>query len=826
MSAAAPLAVYRLQLRNGVGFADAAAHVPYLAELGVSHLHLSPPFTACEGSTHGYDVADPTALDPALGSEAGFDELCGALRCHGLRLILDIVPNHMGIGADNAWWCDVLAKGAASPHAAVFDTDLGRDADGRLVLPVLGGPAEEAIAAGDLRLSDDGRSLAYFDRRFPLAEGSAAAGDVAQVLAAQHYRLLPWRDGASRNYRRFFDVDGLVGVRVEDPAVFEATHRLILDLVARHLVHGLRVDHVDGLRDPAGYLRRLDARAADAAGERIPIWVEKILVGDEKLPADWPVAGTTGYEFAATAGRILLAGKGLGTLERLRQRCDPDSGDLHAIEAAAKRQVLKQLFPGELAALVQEAAGLLGRPQVAVREALEALVAAFAVYRTYLVDGEPGDADRRVLAHALDEAAGHVGEAAAKVLDEIGSLLDGPLEAGAAALAARLQQLTGPVMAKSVEDTAFYRFPRLLALNEVGGDPAAGPLTDEEAHRILSERGTAWPMAMLATSTHDTKRGEDARARLLVLAEAPALWAEGVERWSRLNAGRSPALHAADELSFYQAMFGAWPASLAPGDAEGVAQLRQRLLGWQRKSLREAKLRTSWLEPDEAYEAAAEDFLTAALDAGRSPQFLDDFADMVARLAAAGAANGLAQTLLKLTAPGVPDIYQGAEGWDLSLVDPDNRRPVDWPGLRRWLEAGPRLDELAADWRSGAVKQALVRRVLAWRRRHAALFAHGRYLPLQVDGPAEAHAFAFARLHGDEVAITVVGRRLAGLIEEGTLHVARDTWAGSSLILPDEIAGRAYRDIIGGAELAPDGHKVALATALARLPVALLGGAA
>lgn len=826
MSAAPPLAVYRLQLRNGVGFAEAAAHVPYLADLGISHLHLSPPFTACRDSTHGYDVADPTALDPALGGEAGFAELCGALRRHGIGLILDIVPNHMGIGADNAWWCDVLAKGSDSPHAAVFDIDLARDAEGKLVLPVLGGPAEEAIAAGDLRLAEDGAALAYFDQRFPLAEGSAAAGDVAQVLAAQHYRLLPWREGASRNYRRFFDVDGLVGVRVEDPAVFEATHRLILDLVARDLVQGLRVDHVDGLRDPAGYLRLLDARATEAAGRKIPIWVEKILVGDERLPADWPVAGTTGYEFAATASRILLAGRGLGTLERLRQRCDPDAGDLHAIEAAAKRQVLEQLFAGELAALVKDAAALLGRPQVAVLEAMTVLVAAFPVYRTYLAGGEPGDADRRVLAQALDEAAGQVGEAAAKVLDGIGGLLDGPLETGAIALAARLQQLTGPVMAKSVEDTAFYRFPRLLALNEVGGDPAAEPLADDEAHRILAERGRAWPAAMLATSTHDTKRGEDARARLLVLAEMPALWAESVERWSRLNAGVPRALHPADELSLYQAMLGAWPASLAPGDTEGVAQLRERLLGWQRKSLREAKLRTSWLQPDEAYETAAGEFLVAVLDARRSSQFLDDFADVVARLAAAGAANGLAQTLLKLTAPGVPDIYQGAEGWDLSLVDPDNRRPVDWTGLQRQLQASPRLDELAADWRSGAVKQRLIRKVLAWRRQHAELFALGRYLPLRVEGPAEAHVFAFARLHGDEAAITVVGRRLAGLIGEGTLHVARDAWAGGSLILPDEIGGRPYREIIGGAELAADGHKVALATVLARLPVALLGSVA
>jgi (1->4)-alpha-D-glucan 1-alpha-D-glucosylmutase len=378
-------------------------------------------------------------------------------------------------------------------------------------------------------------------------------------------------------------------------------------------------------------------------------------------------------------------------------------------------------------------------------------------------------------------------------------------------------------MAKAVEDTAFYRFPRLLALNEVGGEATAESVADEEAHRLLAERGEAWPMALLATATHDTKRGEDARARLLVLAELPGFWAESVERWSRLNADGGPTpLHAADEIGLYQALVGAWPADLAAGDASGLGHLCERLVGWQRKSLREAKLRSSWLDPDEPYEAAAESFLRRVLDPRRSATFLDDVAAVVARLAPAGVVNSLAQTLIKLTAPGVPDIYQGCELWDHSLVDPDNRQPVDWPARRRHLEASARLDELLAGWRSGALKQRLIARVLAFRRERSALFAEGSYLPLTVDGPARAHAFAFARSLGDRMAITVVGRRLAHVIDGGVPRVSREVWADSTLLLPERAANGSYREIVSGAELTAAGATMALPPVLARLPVALL----
>ncbi|HMR31300.1 MAG TPA: malto-oligosyltrehalose synthase [Geminicoccaceae bacterium] len=819
-------AAYRLQLRNGTRFSDAAALAPYLADLGVSHLHLSPPFTAAPGSAHGYDVVDPNALDPALGGEVAFLDLCAALQASGLGLILDIVPNHMGIGPDNAWWWDVLRHGRQSPHAGIFDIDFEGDADGKVVLPVLGRPLDEALDAGEIRVAGNGTELAFLDRRFPLADGSleAAGADTAALLAAQHYRLVPWRDGAmSRNYRRFFDIDGLAAVRVERPEVFEATHRLVLDLLARRLVHGLRIDHVDGLADPAGYLRRLDRRAREAAGEPVPIWVEKILVGAEALPAGWPVAGTTGYEFAATATRILLAGDGLDVLDRMRRSRDPDVGEFAAVEAEARRLSLERLFPGELAALTRELAALLGRPQVAVREALEALIVAFPVYRTYLGGHEPSDADRRTLACALCKAASRVSEPAGKALDRLAVLLTGPLDGETAHLAARLQQLTGPVMAKSVEDTAFYRFPRLLALNEVGGDATARPLDDEAAHRVLAERGRAWPRSLLATSTHDTKRGEDARARLLVLAECPGQWQQAVERWTGLNAPVRPAqLHALDELSLYQAMVGAWPPGLTADDRDGLAGMRRRLGGWQRKSLREAKLRSSWLEPDEAYESAAEAFLESILDPLRSRAFLDEFAAFLARLAPAGAANGLAQTLLKLTAPGVPDIYQGGELWDFSLVDPDNRRPVDWARAADLLGSGAGIAELVADWPSGALKQRLIARVLAFRRRHAELFVGGDYLPLAIEGPAQPHAFAFRRRLGETTAITVIGRRLAGRLVDGVPRPAPDAFADSALVLPTAPEPRSYREIVGDTALTAEGGGIPLARLLGRLPVALL----
>ena len=819
-----PVAAYRLQLRNGVGFAEAARLAPYLAALGVSHLHISPPFKAAAGSTHGYDVVDPNVLDPVLGGDTAFAALGDALREAGLGLIVDIVPNHMGIGPENAWWQDVLRHGRDSPHAAIFDIDFEGDAEGRLVLPALGRPAEEAIDAGELRI--DGPALAYFEQRFPVVEGSleAAGGDLTALLAAQHYRLVPWREGArSRNYRRFFDIDGLAGVRVEQPEVFAATHRLILDLVQRGLVQGLRIDHVDGLADPPAYLRLLDEQTRQAAGRTVPIWVEKILVGAERLPADWPVAGTTGYEFAATATRILLDGDGLETLDRLRRRFDPDAGDLHAIEKAAKRETLERLFPGELAGLTRELAALLGRPQVAVREALEALIVAFPVYRTYLGEREPGDVDRKILACALCRAASSVGEAAGKALDQLAMLLTSPLDPETAHLAARLQQLSGPVMAKSVEDTAFYRFPRLLALNEVGGEPAATSLDDAEAHRLLAERGRAWPIALLATATHDTKRGEDARARLLVLAELPELWAEAVERWRRLNAGVRPdGLHPLDELSLYQSLVGAWPPALAPDDPPGLAELAERLSGWQRKSLREAKQRSSWLEPDEAYEATADRFLAALLDPGRSVQFLDELWRLIGRVAPAGAANGLAQTLIKLTAPGVPDIYQGGELWDHSLVDPDNRRPVDWAARELHLHAAEGLDVQLADWRSGAVKQHLIARVLDFRRRRPELFTEGEYLPLEIEGPARPHVFAFARRVGGTVAITLAGRRMAHLLDGDVPRAAAHAWGDSVLVLPDALAGRSYRDLLGEAEVTVGAGRIPLVQVLTTLPVALL----
>lgn len=820
------VAAYRLQLRNGTGFAEAAGIAPYLAALGASHLHLSPPFTAVAGSTHGYDVVDPNALDPALGGEPAFRELCAALRAHGLGLILDIVPNHMGIGPDNAWWWDVLRRGRNSPHAAIFDIDFEGDPDGRLVLPVLGRPLDEAVAAGEIRVADDGAGLAYFDQRFPLAEGSleAAGGDLRRLLAAQHYRLVPWRDGAmSRNYRRFFDIDGLAAVRVEEPEVFEATHRLVLDLLARRLVHGLRIDHVDGLADPAAYLRRLDRRAREAAGEAVPIWVEKILVSAEALPADWPVAGTTGYEFAATATRILLSDDGLDALDRMRLARDPEAGDFATIEAEAKRWALERLFPGELAALTRELAVLLGRPQVALREALEALITSLRVYRTYLGAHEPSDADRKILACALCKAASRVSEPAGRALDELAVLLTGPLDRETAHLAARLQQLSGPVMAKAVEDTAFYRFPRLLALNEVGGEATARPLDDEAAHRILAERGRAWPLSLLATSTHDTKRGEDARARLLVLAELPGPWERAVERWTALNAPVRPGgLHPLDELSLYQAMVGVWPCGLDADDEAGLAAIRERLAGWQRKSLREAKLRSSWLEPDEAYESAAEAFLAAVLDPRRSRAFLDELAGFVGRVAPAGAANGLAQTLLKLTAPGVPDVYQGGELWDPSLVDPDNRRPVDWRLRQRHLSSTAGIAELLADWPSGAVKQRLIARALAFRGQRSDLFTIGDYIPLPIEGPARSHAFAFARRLGGEVAVTLVGRRLAGMLADGSPCPAPDAWGDSALLLPADLERGSYREVVGDTQLAAEAGRIPLARALSRLPVALL----
>ncbi|MEK0085680.1 malto-oligosyltrehalose synthase [Benzoatithermus flavus] len=831
-----PRSTYRLQLRSGMDFAKAAELVPYLARLGISHLYLSPPFQAARGSTHGYDVVDANRLDPVLGGEAAFEALARTVQRHGMKILLDIVPNHMGVGQDNPWWWDVLKHGRESRYARFFDIDFDRDPEGKLVLPVLGGTLDEVLSRGEIGLDRaDGSgepTLRYVDERFPvspksdLPESEPDAPALRRLIEAQPYRLVFWKEGTTRrNYRRFFNIDQLGGLRVEEPEVFEESHRLILDLVARDLVQGLRIDHVDGLTDSKAYLERLRRRCAEVRSGATPFYivVEKILVGDEQLPEDWPVAGTTGYEFMNEVLGLLVDRPGLDRLEALAGEITGETASYREVLRAAKGQVLEKLFAGELTVLGERVARLLGIGEDAAQAALRELLIAFPVYRTYGGGNSWSATDAGILEQVFAEAGERATPEVQAILNRLERLLAGP-QGEARTLVLGLQQLSGPLMAKAAEDTAFYRYPRLLALNEVGGEPDAHGLEPEAFHRLMAHRLERWPGNLLATATHDTKRGEDARTRLAVLSEQPEAWAEAVRGWRQLNAPLrrgSPAIHAKDEYMLYQSLLGAWPAEPAPIDREALGALRERLAGWLRKALREGKERSDWNDPNEAYEGAAQAFLAAILDPDRSRPFLEAFGGFVARLAPIGAADSLVQLVLKLTTPGVPDIYQGTELWDLSLVDPDNRRPVDFAQRQRLLDDDTPPADLAGRWADGAVKARLLALLLAMRARAPDLFAQGAYQALAVEGEKSGHALAFARYHGDATLIVVVGRRLAGLVD-GNLRIAPDAWGDGSVVLPPAWHDLVFADVLGSGSTAPRDGRLRLADLLTQLPVALL----
>jgi (1->4)-alpha-D-glucan 1-alpha-D-glucosylmutase len=704
----APLATYRFQLSAEFNFDRAAALADYLADLGITHLYVSPCLQAVRGSMHGYDLVDPARVSDALGGPEGFLRLRGALAKRGLGLVVDIVPNHQAAEASqNPLWRDVLENGRASRWADFFDIDWDRpepDLRGKVLLPILGAPLEECFAAGAIRvqfaagrftLLCEGQDLPLAPQSVPQSAGGeggaqAAAGisadqaALAKLLDAQHYRLACWRDARTRiNYRRFFNIAGLVGVCVEREEVFRHTHARVLEWVRDGLVDGLRVDHIDGLRDPPQYLRRLRE-----ACPRQWIVAEKILGPQEELPEDWPVDGTTGYDFLNQVGGLFVDPSGEAPMTEIYGRFTGEPLDYGAIVRRKKLDVLERFFAGELERLTgvleevwRQASQHCDVPRAQLREALAEVIAALPVYRTYLAPGRAASAQET--AHV--EAAVSAARRARPDLDESlweflrgAALLRGSGDA-AANFVAMFQQLTGPVAAKGVEDTAFYCFNRLVSLNEVGGDPARFGMPVEEFHRLCGERQRRWPRTMLAASTHDTKRSLDVRSRISVLSEIPREWEAAVRRWSALNEprrrGDAPSRN--DEYFFYQTLVGAWPIS------------EERLAACMRKSVREASLRTSWLDPDPAYEEALRRFVAGALDDQR---FVTDLEAFLATLQTAAWTNSLAQTLIQCTAPGVPDFYQGSELWDLSLADPDNRRPVDYELRRKLLAELPRGD--------------------------------------------------------------------------------------------------------------------------------------
>ena len=749
------LSTYRVQLQgDSFTFGDAEALLDYLDTLGVSHLYLSPVLTAAEGSAHGYDVTDPTTVSAALGGPEGLARLSKAARTRGMGLIVDIVPNHVGVARpdENRWWWDVLKHGRESRYRSFFDIDWTLDRRGRIVLPVLGSDDDLTL------LTVDGELLRLGEQTFPIAPGTGT-GSATEVHDRQHYRLTGWRTGGC-GYRRFFSVTSLAGLRQEDRAVFDATHAEVKRWFAEGLVDGVRVDHPDGLSDPAGYLEWL----RELAGARSWIVIEKILAVDEPLEPSLPIAGTTGYDALREIGGLFVDPAGAGVLTALYESA---AVDRYSTPELLKQAVVGSTLGSELGRLCRAIVADTGRDHPGLPAAVAALIGRIGVYRC----------DYRALSSVLPTALAETAAAAADLaepLTVVAAAVSGPGEAGV-----RLQQLCGAATAKAVEDCLFYRDSRLVSLNEVGGDPDWFGVGPAEFHERAAARAQLWPKTMTALSTHDTKRGEDVRARIGVLSHVASQWAESVGRWAKL----APAPDEATGLFLWQNIFGVWPVT---GDITG--ELRGRLHGYAEKAIREAGLRTSWTDPDAAFETAVHVWLDTVFDGPVAAELTA----LVASLDEHARNDSLGQKLVSLTSPGVPDLYQGTELWEDSLVDPDNRRPVDYQIRRDALRT------------MNHPKMRVVAAALALRRKHPRSFLSGGYAPVLAQGAAAGHLVAFMR--GGN-ALTAVRRHTVRLAETG--------WGDTVLPLPegswiDRIGGGTFSGTVTPGEL------------FAALPVALL----
>ncbi|HET9717392.1 MAG TPA: malto-oligosyltrehalose synthase [Pseudolabrys sp.] len=906
-----PLATYRLQLTNSFGFDDAAAIVPYLKSLGITHLYASPFLKARPGSTHGYDIVDHEHLNPELGGPEAFARLNEALREHGLELIMDFVPNHMGVGwADNAWWLDVLEWGPKSRHVGSFDIDwqaLPHRRHPGVLLPILGRPYGQALQSGEIELrydADTGTFSAwYFGHRLPinpqrysemlrtivsaadsdnepatkalltlaadyrnpntpsyrdapalkqrLAEiegaaqviargikafdGKTEAGAMAlhRLLERQNYRVAYWRVAFSAvNYRRFFDINDLAGLRVEDSATFKAIHSLVARLVSANQLHGLRLDHIDGLLDPAQYTRRLTRlvrklrREAGLRG-RFYVIVEKILGECEPIP-DFPgVAGTTGYEWLNVLSRVLFDDSGLTELDRIWREFAGEQSEFSQMLDASKQRVLDTILASEFTVLCGQlsriASGHFSTRDFTLdrlRTALKLYLLEFPVYRTYATAAGVSERDRKIIQQTIRRARSRWPGPDAEIFDFLSDAitLDLVNNPGYSAprvrnFALKLQQVTGPLMAKAMEDTAFYRYFRLLALNEVGGEPTARSLSVDEFHQRQKKRAES-PGGLTATATHDTKRGEDARARILALSEIAAEWGAAVGEWHSWNSqftrsldgSRCPTL--AHEYMLYQALIGAWPERI---DAPFV----ERFQGYARKAAREGKLETNWINPNEQYEGALTAFIESILDPRRAARFLESFDAIARRTALLGCCNGLSQLALKTLLPGVPDFYQGTEFWNLSLVDPDNRQPVDFDVRRRSLSREITTWPLSnEDWQSGQIKMFLMRRLLKVRHRYADVFREGAYDAVETAGKDAHRVIAFARTRSNRQIIAAVGRHFSALTDSG-----RNWPRGWDAVL--RLPRGRYKNIIGPERELHEGE-VTVAKLFASIPVCVM----
>jgi (1->4)-alpha-D-glucan 1-alpha-D-glucosylmutase len=953
-----PRATFRLQLSSAFTFADAVEIIPDLAAMGFSHLYASPVLAARAGSSHGYDIVDHNTLNPEFGGEEGFRRMVETLHRHEMGLILDFVPNHMGVGyADNAWWLNVLEWGSHSPYVSFFDIDWHSSEQtlrGKVLLPVLGRPYGEILESGELHLShsreDGGFSVHYYEHRFPISPYDYAAllsaaarfctgGDAAELerlslafrglprgrsvatqaptirraeelrralvavvtdnpavasgiggmceeingtvdepqsfdrlhrlLERQAYRLAYWRLAANEiNYRRFFDINDLAAIRMERPEVFEITHQLILRLVGEGAVQGLRLDHVDGLLDPKQYLQRLQEAAAYRLISRHgPAWqpreatldqplyvvVEKILAGHEELREDWPVSGTTGYEHMALVGEVLTHPDSEEPLTAAYEQFVQRPREYEELVRSAKYRTMQETLASELNVLANRMSRLAKRhrrtrdlSRLGLRTALMDIVASFPVYRSYADDTGVSDADRRDIEWAVARARRAARTVDTTAYDFVQAVLTTDLvidypgqfrKRDVVELARKIQQFTAPVMAKSVEDTAYYRDARFIARNEVGAEPDRLFASVQAFHYAVLKRREHHPFGMIATATHDHKRGEDLRARLAVISEVPDLWRDWTTRMAEYGSvfvtdrEEGPAPSRNDQYLLLQTIVGAWPFELSGPEYPGIEEFRRRIVEYAVKAAREAKLETSWSRPDEEYERGLDRFVTAIFNDRRSSTMLRIIGEMVDTLAVPGVINSLTQKLLTLTVPGVPDHYQGTDGWDFSLVDPDNRRPVDFGLRREWIsrageDSQERCGRLITEWRTGEIKHATVTAVLRLRRELPDLFAVGEYLPLESTGRCADNLITFARTFREETVIVVAPRLVAPLLANVDVPlIPPDRWDDTEIIVPRTISGR-FSDSISGvmAKSREDGEsaRILVADLLTRFPVALL----
>jgi (1->4)-alpha-D-glucan 1-alpha-D-glucosylmutase len=936
-----PTSTYRLQFGPGFGFEDARRLVPYLASLGIGDLYSSPLFAAATGSTHGYDVIDPTRLNAELGPPETFEAMVEELGRHGMGLLLDIVPNHMAMSSENSWWMDVLENGQASAYASFFDIDWRAPGlEGKVVVPVLAAPYGETLEKGELwlALEPEGIFVRYFDHRFPVDPGSyrhllehrldrleeeLGAGHAVlrklprllgtirnlpsrtlidpesrqrrsrdgrsikrrlkellethpemrafvernvrewggapvserrvelldRLIGEQAYLLSYWRVAPEEiDYRRFFDIADLVALRQDDPEVFEATHALVLELVRQEKVTGLRVDHVDGLLDPVGYLRRL----REGAGSRCYVAAEKILAEGEDLPEEWPIAGTTGYEFANAANGLFVDPDGVASLARAAAKFTGLDSPFEEVGRAAKQKVMAELFGSEVQALAARLQRLARQDRHArdltrseLTRALVEVTSSLDVYRTYIRDRNVRPTDRARIVEAVHGAERRLPAEAGPALDflrrvlllELSRRSPGDRVRAWTGFVMRWQQFSGAVMAKGLEDTAMYAYNPLVSRNEVGGDPGRPPTAPAEFHRKNRARLRAWPHALSATSTHDTKRSEDVRSRIDVLSEMPDEWAGRVIRWNAWNhskkreVGGRLAPDPNDELLLYQTLVGVWPSSKR--EEHG---LTERLKEYMLKAVREAKTHTSWIDPNPDYEAAATAFVQAVA-APSNRRFRKDLLEVVRTVALHGAVNSLSQVVLKVASPGVPDFYQGTESWSLRLVDPDNRRLPEFARLSKQLDGlervggagadqGAEATELLEKWQDGRIKLLVTSRALAYRRAHRGLFDRGSYRALSASGRWNDHVVAFARQRGRQWAIAIVPRLTMGRSGPASPPVGKSVWGSGALALPARAPERWINALTGESLLARSrrGRRVMLlAEVFASFPVALLG---